>query len=589
MLELKTMIELAERVNFLSNIHLFYGLSSEQLNLVAARLEEQTFKPGELIAGAEKPPCALFLIYNGEVCISTSGRNRKQTRTYRLVPGDYFGAKVMSRSARRLHLEVRADKETLLLVLNDEALRSLLKQVRVLHRNLRLAVSTHRLEQTGRFKWIPEDEIVYYLARKHGILLLDALMRPFLIFLPSLTAFLYFLVAGPTGWGDPLRLLPLGTTGFLTLGTAAWGLWNYLDWGNDYYIVTNRRVIWLEKVIGLYDSRNETPLSAIQRINVQTSFWGRQLNYGDVSIRTIVGSTLTLRNLPHPNYVAALIEEQWRRVQQLSRRLEEEEMKKIIRERLERGPVLARPKSVIAKPQPKRDPYQGHHTLANLFRLRFEQQTTVTYRKHLIVLFKQTVVPFVLMLAWMVVVVVLGPLLFAAMGLLPALCSWSLVFFILFGWWVYQYVDWSNDIFQVTPDQILDIDKTPFGQVSSDMAALDNILSIEYERKGLLELIFNYGDVRITIGGGKQMVFEDVANPAAVQDDIERRRLERLASKEKEKERAERERFADWFAAYYHAERAFLQERSPAPAPAPEPPAPAEPPPPPPKKVDQEW
>lgn len=585
MLELKTMIELTERVNFLSNVHLFYGLSSEQLSLVAARLEEQTFKPGEIIAGAEKSLCALFLIYSGEVWISTLGRNRQQARTYRLVAGDYFGEKVMSRSARRLRLEVRADKETLLLVLNEETLRSLLKQVRVLQRNLRLAVNTHRLEQTGRFKWIPEDEIIYYLARKHGILLLEAMFRPLMVFFPAFLLLLYLLIAGPLE--GLLRLVSLGITSLITLVAAAWGLWNYLDWGNDYYIVTNRRVIWLEKVIGLYDSRNETPLSAIQRLNVQTDFWGRQLHYGDISIRTIVGSTLTLRNLPYPQYAAALIEEQWRRVQQLSRHLEEEEMKKIIRERLEKGPALARPKSVIAKPQPKQDPYKGHHTFSNLFRLRFEQQTTVTYRKHIVVLLKQTGVPFVLMLAWMVVVVVLGPVLFSALGWLPALCAWSLVFFILFAWWVYQYVDWSNDIFQVTPDQILDIDKTPFGQVSSDIAALDNILSIEYERKGLLELIFNYGDVRITIGGGKQMVFEDVANPAAVQDDIERRRLERLASKEKEKERAERERFADWFAAYYHTERAFRQERPSSPAPAPEPPAPAEPPPP--KKIDQEW
>ena len=121
------------------------------------------------------------------------------------------------------------------------------------------------------------------------------------------------------------------------------------------------------------------------------------------------------------------------------------------------------------------------------------------------------------------------------------------------GWWYYQYVDWSNDIFQVTPDQILDINKTPLGQVTSDIASLDNILHLEYERKGILQILFNYGNVYITIGGGKDMTFEDVYNPSAVQDDIERRRLERISKKEQETIKAERERMADWFAAYHHS------------------------------------
>jgi hypothetical protein len=49
------------------------------------------------------------------------------------------------------------------------------------------------------------------------------------------------------------------------------------------------------------------------------------------------------------------------------------------------------------------------------------------------------------------------------------------------------------------------------------------------------------------------MTFEDVYSPSAVQDDIERRRLERIAKKEEASVKAERERMADWFAAYHHS------------------------------------
>jgi hypothetical protein len=120
-----------------------------------------------------------------------------------------------------------------------------------------------------------------------------------------------------------------------------------------------------------------------------------------------------------------------------------------------------------------------------------------------------------------------------------------------FGWWYYQYLDWSNDIFKVTPDQIMDIYKRPLAEVTSDIASLDNILHLEYERRGIFQVLFNYGNVYITIGGGNSMTFKDLFNPSAVQDDIERRRLERITKKEQDKVRAERERMADWFASYH--------------------------------------
>jgi hypothetical protein len=31
---------------------------------------------------------------------------------------------------------------------------------------------------------------------------------------------------------------------------------------------------------------------------------------------------------------------------------------------------------------------------------------------------------------------------------------------------IYQYVDWRNDIFQLTPNQVIDLDRKPFGRES---------------------------------------------------------------------------------------------------------------------------
>jgi hypothetical protein len=45
-----------------------------------------------------------------------------------------------------------------------------------------------------------------------------------------------------------------------------------------------------------------------------------------------------------------------------------------------------------------------------------------------------------------------------------------------------------------------------------------------------------------------------------VQEDIERRRLERITKKEQESIKAERERTADWFAAYFNSEQQLRHE-----------------------------
>jgi hypothetical protein len=187
--------------------------------------------------------------------------------------------------------------------------------------------------------------------------------------------------------------------------------------------------------------------------------------------------------------------------------------------------------------------------------------STITYRKHWIVLVERTWIPGLILwtlFGWLVYEIFSNtlksvPSLLGNRGVDALLVVWLVLFVMVFSWWYYEYVNWSNDIFQVTPDQILDINKTPLGEVTSDIASLDNILHLEYERRGIMQILFNYGNVYITIGGGKDMTFENVFNPSAVQDDIERRRLERITKKEQESVRAERERMADWFAAYHRS------------------------------------
>ena len=182
--------------------------------------------------------------------------------------------------------------------------------------------------------------------------------------------------------------------------------------------------------------------------------------------------------------------------------------------------------------------------------VRYEQKGVVTYRKHPILLFKGIWKPTALILATSIVIVLS---LLNYIPLIPApfiVFTGILVEVSAFLWWLYKYVDWRNDMYQLTADQIIDIYRKPLGKEDKKTANLENILSLQHERTGILGLVLNYGDVTAMVGGTK-FIFEGVYNPAAVQQDIfERINIRKQQQREAEDSR-ERERVAEWMAAYH--------------------------------------
>lgn len=201
--------------------------------------------------------------------------------------------------------------------------------------------------------------------------------------------------------------------------------------------------------------------------------------------------------------------------------------------------------------------------LANLFKLRTEEGGTVIYHKHWIVLLRQMGRPltFFLILLGLLISHIVSLALDPARvlvefpetgGFIPDTLAVTIPLLMLpfIGWMVWEYIDWSNDIFKVTPDEIIDLDRTPLGTEERRAAQIENILSTEYKRIGLLGYLFNYGTVYIVVGGTK-LSFQDVLDPAGVQADINRRRMARIAKKNEDSANVERERMATWLAAYH--------------------------------------
>ena len=555
-------IEIPARVAFLKKIHLFHGLEDDELNVIARELVEmQVPKGGEVFTQGGKAD-SFYLIHGGSVRI-VRRQNKKEFQLALLVKNDYFGE--MALVEKRLRsATVTALTDTSLLVLSRKDFEKLYKNAPQLKINLEIAIKSHKLARSLQFAWLRADEVIYFLARKHSIIMYQKLTWP----LVGLAVPIFFFY----GWFYLAHFVIVAIAAWLSLlAVILWAIWVIVDWGNDYYIVTNQRVVWLEKVVGIYDSRQESPLSTVLSVGVEANQFGRILDYGDVIVRTFVGKIL-FNNVDHPAQAALMIEEYWQRTRETAVGMEKDAMKNAIRKRL--GiPVPAPPKPAAdpVKPAPA-VPKRGTWAIlkylgADTLRLRFESGDTVIYRKHWVVLIMQ---------AW---ISVLGTL--ATLGLFiyrlgqlafdPAeafisfqgglnVDAWAGALFIalfpFLGWLIFEIADWSNDKFEVTAEQIIDLDKKPFGTETRNAAQLDSILGTEYKRIGILGNIFNYGTVYITVGGSK-FAFEDVIDPAAVQSDIDRRRMARIAKKNEASVSAERERMADWLATYHRSAEEF--------------------------------
>jgi hypothetical protein len=551
----------------LKPIYIFKGLTDEQIVAVARELEKERHPADTAIFHEKDEGDSFYIINQGKVKVlrQTSGGKTQLLST--LSPGDFFGETALLYGRRR-SATVESATEVELLRLGKPGFDRLLHQFPQMRLNLLLSTESRELYRRLKFNWLQPNEVVYLIARKHRVLLYQSLFPPGFVAGLIAVAAIWLAVVRDTLW--------IGYVGAaLEVPVALWGLWKWVDWGNDYYIVTSQRLVDLEKIVGIYDSRVEAPMSSIMSVNVQTAdSTQRMLHMGDVVVRTFSGPII-LKSVENPLVLAAAVEEYWYRSKTRERDDQLEGMRRAVRERLERGthPPVPRPRGAPAKKPAAKPPSLGEQ-LARYFtlQLRFEEGDTVIYRKHWYLLLRDV---WKASLGLLLIVVALSTYalkLWPVAVPLPALALVLAALFIpLAGWWLYEYEDWRNDIYMVTPDQIFDVNKKPFGAETRKSAPLANVLSLKYERPGLLGILLNFGTVVATVAG-TEFRFEGVFDPVGVQNDIYRRQEMQKAKKEAAETTRKNEEMADWLLAYKQVETAVEAEtakhaRPPAPKP----------------------
>ncbi|MGB2894861.1 MAG: cyclic nucleotide-binding domain-containing protein [Anaerolineales bacterium] len=498
----------SEPVDFLYRVHFLRQLTPEERIELAEVLPRETYAAGEPIVAQGGHPDSLYIILDGEVEVFKGDEDGGWVSLGRLSPGDTIGALEMIYRQPR-PATVRSVETTVVLRWDRALLTQFMKNQPLALKGLQFVAQSHKLANKLRFSWLREGEVIYALARKHSFVLFQRLTIPVLM-LGSASALILWALLGEVAiamWGG----FCLGLAGIL------FGAWQWLDWTNDYYIVTDRRAVWLEKVIGIYDSRREAPLHTILSVSVGTDITGRMMGFGDVVIRTYTGKVV-FHNVGEAQTIAALIEANWQRQRAKQDLTDHESLAEALEQRLQGVEPQIFEESLTSPPDETESPAARGLSQWG-FKVRFEDKDIITYRKHWAVLLRQISVPSVL---FIVVIGLLGARLGGLISLLTPGISLLIsitALIALSAWWLYRYVDWANDIYQVTAQQIIDIYKKPLAREERKVAPIENILGTEVDRKGLIGILLNYGDVVANVGTA-QFVFEGVFDPVTIQQDI---------------------------------------------------------------------
>ncbi len=535
-------------------IDMFSEFDGDQLSNIASRFKILHLEPWQPLFTDREAEEDFYIVQSGSIFVAGGEEVSDQVRIH---PGEYFIEEAMLYQQAE-DAYITTDEVTELLFLEEAEFYQLLSIYPQIKPWLARNPESQGLIKTRNFEWVGEDELIAHVARKHEAIFIFSLIGPIILFL---TALAIIFGVSTTDISSTIWTTGAACSMMLAIAAVLWGIWNWIDWGNDYYIVTDQRVVWVEKVIWLYESRDEAPLTTILAVNTTTTFLGRLFHYGSVVIKTFTGE-ITFRNLKDPTRMVEYLDEYRERIQKGSERREKRQIDRELRHRLgweiEELPTKEsedrQPATTEDGPE-KKNFWQNY--FGNFLTMRFEEGNVITYRKYWPTLFGKIWLPTALIF---LVILGMGFIVSAFIdGQVTAqltetfvVLGLAFIFLVLIPWWIYRYVDWRNDIYQVTDKYIFDIERKPLGTEVKKAAPIENILSLEHERVGFLGYVLNYGLVTINVGE-TQFVFRNVHEPARVQQDI----FNRIYTLRREKEQIEatkqRKRVVDVLEVYHQS------------------------------------
>lgn len=523
-------------LTLLREVPLFSGLSLEEMERLSEDLVMVELPKGENLYQRGEETDGLFVVSSGQIELHDEDGKPLEV----LKRAETLGMEALN------YVPLRQETATALtyasaFFLPNRQVRILYAEVPAFRETASVLFNSHRLASNIPMIWLEEGEKIHLMARKHPIFLLFRALVPLAAF-----ALIWALMFWLSSWQAFLSLAGL-VFGFVVC--LLWLVWNINNWANDFYLITSRRMVWVEKVTGFYESRQEAPLSTLVSVGINTTHLGAFLGYSDVIVRTYIGD-IRFQRVAHARAIGKLIETNWAHGKRVDLEMDADEIRKALRHKFGKEAEQITPKDLQAElgivQKAPREIGFFQWLFSDFFKVRHEVGGTITYRKHWFVLVRKLALPLLVLLGSAAFVIAIITRNLTQLDYTMGLVAGYFLILVAACVVVYQYVDWRNDLFQLTANQVIDLDRKPFGRESRRTAPLENILSIEYERRGILPMLFNYGTVYITVGN-TQLTFNDVYQPSVVQQDIFTRMGLNAQERDEHSTMLERERVAQWF------------------------------------------
>lgn len=367
-----------------------------------------------------------------------------------------------------------------------------------------------------RFVEQREDEAVLIDTRRHSW----AFMRT--AWLPALLLPVMWLAATQV----EAQALQLGLLGLSLLLPGAALVYFYLEWRNDSVIVTDQRIIRINRtLLTMQRQIAQIGMESVHEINFEIpsgDIFARLLRYGTVIVKTAgAQGNLELDLMPRPERMQQLV---------LATRKGYDEQQaqrhgKMVRAEMQRWMAGETPEDDLRAQETTDQPPRPVRGSNGYLSARIEMSNgDIVYRKHISVWLRHTTVPlavcFVSLAALVLTFTVVAPEMRVATFsiAMAALLVGSLAYYWL-DW------DWRNDIYIISDDTITLVHKRPFFlQNLRDQILVERIDNVESSTSGVISALLKIGDVRMSlVGADEPKLFTRVHKPAQIQQEISRR------------------------------------------------------------------
>ena len=548
-------------VDTLKKIPLFSRLEDRmgdlELYQIAKITHDQVYQDGEWLFRQGEVSDRMVYVTEGQIRLTAINQQGVTLEVGLLGPGDRAGETGLLVGDYH-DVTAMAEGNARVLYLLRVELNDLIEERPYLERRLSISPEVARRRNLRQFDWLREDEWVIASVQRHWIRLSRQAVAPAVILLLLLPAVVMLLMTGETILMALGGLLSVPIVG-LVIGIG----WQYINWRDDYFVVTTQRVVHIERTGPFSTHQQESPLDNVVDISeTQPGLMSNLLNYGNLVLET-AGETVDvdMSYVPAPDALRLLISREVGRTKARDVLKTRGQIRDMLSHRLE--PTEEEEQPAAGSPGLVRPRQPGRVKLGVLLRSLWEYlfpPARIEIDGGNIIIWKRYWLPGVIWSAPALVPFLLltigGPFYLATRARTPSfagwLVAWLFVEAIAFAALLWFVEDWRNDYFQLTGSHIILVDRLPLLlRETRRETRLDRIQNLSYEVPTIFARVLDYGHVGFeTAGTEGQFRLRWVRRPEDVQQTISNRQYEYRQRQIQAEATRRQQELLNWFSTY---------------------------------------